>query len=345
MKVRKIEDFLNLEVEEKTYKVKSRESCNREFKESFVQKDLVKYFKIMAGLANNSGGVLIFGVKNKPNLLTDNIKEDLMPDDQIISSNLPNYFEPHIHYTTVIREILDRRIFAIIVQENFNKPVIAKKNYSVIEEKKGKKQDVQILREGAIYCRYGTETLEIKYPELKSIIDSQVEKVFKSLVEQINIIKNVGYDKAVITNAKDLSENSNVASVYITNEIAKNMNWIDSGNFTKTPKDGKNAFYVTRTVELKHGIKSDYSDSHKYTKKDFAKIVKINSIYLDSVFKELRIYDNKKDHVITPHGKNRIHKINDNAKRLVLEKYPLDMKARDEQIKKIYKKYTQKTKE
>ena len=46
--------------------LKSRESNTLEFKESFHNKSWIQYSKTMAAYANNRGGYIIFGIKDKP---------------------------------------------------------------------------------------------------------------------------------------------------------------------------------------------------------------------------------------------------------------------------------------
>lgn len=100
------------------------------------------------------------------------------------------------------------------------------------------------MRAGAIYYRYSSSTEEIKHAELRHILEEQVNKTFHSLIDNITILHKVGYDKAAIVNAEELSGNNKIASVYLTNETAKNMNWIKQGHFVEDPDDGDNAYYV-----------------------------------------------------------------------------------------------------
>ena len=72
MKKRAVKDiqtasFLgDLDIDAKTRVVRSRESARREFKVTFERADLPRYAKTMAAFANAQGGMLIFGIRNKP---------------------------------------------------------------------------------------------------------------------------------------------------------------------------------------------------------------------------------------------------------------------------------------
>ncbi len=49
--------------------LKKRESFDLEYKENFHLGDnLLKYIKTLAGMANNKGGIILFGVKDSPHI-------------------------------------------------------------------------------------------------------------------------------------------------------------------------------------------------------------------------------------------------------------------------------------
>lgn len=69
-----------------------REGQELEFKEQFNLAALADYFKDFAAFANNRGGFLIFGVKDKPRILTGMSEKSIDQfdkiDPQIISGHL-----------------------------------------------------------------------------------------------------------------------------------------------------------------------------------------------------------------------------------------------------------------
>jgi predicted HTH transcriptional regulator len=56
----------NILVLDETGKIKSRERIDLEYKETFNLGSSSKYAKTMASFANNIGGYIIFGVKDRP---------------------------------------------------------------------------------------------------------------------------------------------------------------------------------------------------------------------------------------------------------------------------------------
>ncbi len=75
-----------------------------------------------------------------------------------------------------------------------------------------------------IYYRYHSLTEEIRYADLKHILDSEVGNIFRSLVENITLFQKIGYDKAGIVDLENLSLANSTTSIYLTTEsISTNM--------------------------------------------------------------------------------------------------------------------------
>lgn len=87
--------LLKLNVDRATHRVKNKESEHREFKIEFDVKNLPKFAKTMAAFANRDGGVLLFGVKDRPRDIID-IKENNIPDDVVLTNFLKEYFQPEV---------------------------------------------------------------------------------------------------------------------------------------------------------------------------------------------------------------------------------------------------------
>ena len=301
--------LLDLKVDKITKKVSNRESEHREFKLKFENNNLPKFAKTMAAFANRDGGVIFFGIKDKPRELIG-IIENEVPDEVVITNFLKEYFQPEILFESDIIEIHGLKVHSLLVRPSFRKPVICKKSKSIkLEQGKTEKE---ILREGAIYYRYSASTDEIKYADLMLMLDGEREAYFKSMIDNITLLNKVGIDKAAIVDAHELSGNNQAASVYLTNDTAQNLNWIDGGRFVEDENDGGKAYYVVRKVEIKHGVEIqkpvDFANTHPLTKSDLMKRVRINSMDFDAVLWKLGIKDNPTYHISSHHGKNNIHK-------------------------------------
>lgn len=329
-------NLLKLNINTNTKRVSNRESEHREFKLKFENSGLPKFAKTMASFANRDGGVIFIGIRNNPREIIG-IPESDIPDDVVFTNFLNEYFQPEISFESKTIDLCDKKIHCLIVNPSIRKPVICKKTKSIKSEPG--KADSLILREGAIYYRYSASSDEIKYADLNIILDDERKKYFKSMIDNITLLNSVGINRAAIVDAMDLSGSNQTASIYITNETAKNMNWIDGGKFVEEEGDGAKAYYVVRNVEIKQGIEiskpTDFNKSHPITKTSLTKSVKISANDIDSVLWKLGIKDNLKYHYPSSHGKNKIHKFTETAKELILKSFPLDLENRKEQIKSV----------
>ena len=342
MQIQKIQlpKLLELSVDKATKKVSNRESEHREFKLKFENNNLPKFAKTMAAFANRDGGVLFFGVKDKPRELVGIIEAEA-PDDVVITNFLKEYFQPEILFESHIIEKHGLKIHALLVKPANRKPIICKKSKAIRTEQG--KPEKEILREGAIYYRYSASTDEIKYADLIFMLDSEREAYFRSMIDNITLLNKVGIDKAAVVDAHELSGNDQAASVYLTNDTAQNLNWIDSGKFVEDENEGGKAYYVVRKVEIKHGVEIqkpvDFANTHPLTKTALSKKVKIDNLYFDAVTWKLGIKDNPTYHIPSHHGLNKIHKYTEASANLILKSFPLDIKNRKDEFKKIHDEY------
>lgn len=231
-------ELLELSIDDKTFRVANRESERREFKRIFDNESLWKYAKSMVAFANRDGGIIFFGIKDSPRELIG-IAGD-KPNELVFANFLKEYFEPEIPFELDTKKYYGKTILYVYVPSSSSKPIVCKKKKIQQFKEKGK-QDKEVLREGAIYYRYSSASEEIKYPELRKILDERVQNVFHSLVDNITLINKIGYDKVAISNARELSGNNLTTSVYVTTETAKNINWIRKGRFVESDDDGDKA--------------------------------------------------------------------------------------------------------
>lgn len=332
-------ELLELSIDDETFRVANRESEHREFKKIFDNESLWKYAKTIVSFANRDGGIIFFGIKDKPRELIGIVGDK--PDELVFANFLKEYFEPEISFELDTKQYHGKTILYVFVPPSSSKPIVCKKKKVQQFKEKGK-QDKELLREGAIYYRYSSASDEIKFSELRKILDERVQKVFHSLVDNITLINKVGYDRAVIVDATGLSGDNNTATVYMTTETAKNMKWISKGRFTETEDEAEKAFYVVKEVEIKHGIEvekpvpTDPSDTHPFTKTDLSKSVQIKSPYLDPVLMKLNILNNSEYDFPQKRGRTTWHNFSEKAVAKILSAYPIEMTDRKEIIKKIY---------
>ncbi|HHV6060374.1 TPA: AlbA family DNA-binding domain-containing protein [Legionella pneumophila] len=321
---------LILEVD-KQFRIISRESSHREYKEIFDLKKLSQYCKTLVSFANRDGGAIYFGIKDKPH---DVIGINETPDILSFTHFIKDKFEPEINIKASEQIINGKCIYIVEVEKAIKKPIICKKEYSKTVQYNKEKAH---LREGAIYYRYNSSTEEIKCADLKNILDAEVANIFRSLVENITLFQKIGYDKAGIIDLENLPL-SNSTSIYLTKDVAKHLNWIKEGKLVSDPNKGDSAYYVKSEVDLKIGnsitIPTDFCKTHPLTKTALSKAVELSINNLNLVTQTIGIANNSKYHIPTSHGKNAQHKYSESCVDLILQKYPLSIK-REERIKLI----------
>ncbi len=335
-------DLLELSIDSKNLRVANRECEHREFKVAFDKDSLWKYAKTMASFANRNGGILFFGVKDKPRELMG--VSGILPDELVFGNFVKEYFEPEISFSLDTKEYHGKTLLYVKVEPSARKPIICKKR-KVLQFKEKGKQDKELLREGAIYYRYSSSSDEIKCPELQKILEDRAHRLFTSLIENITLINKVGHDRVALVDANELSGKDRTAKVYITSETASNINWIKKGHFTDSEESGEKAFYVTKEVEISHGVEiekpvpTDPSKTHPLTKTKLGDSIQIKSPYLDPVLIKMGLLGSPEYHYPQQHGKTVLHKFSDAAVEKILAAYPLDMKKRKEEVKAVYQKH------
>lgn len=336
-------EILNLSVE-KDGRISNRECERKEFKLDYDSNNLWKYAKTMAAFANRDGGAIFFGIKDKPRELVGIEKIEI--DELPFANFLKSHFEPEIKFEFGSKEYLGKKLVYVLVEPAYNKPIICKKEKKKQHREKGK-QDELLLREGAVYYRYSSSTEEIKFPELQKILEERTQKMFRSMVDNVTLIHKIGHDRAAIVDATQLSGNDKTASVYITSETAKNINWIRKGKFAEQEGDGAKAYFVTREIEIKHGVEIekpvDPGKTHTLTKTALTNSVGINGLRIDAILWKLGLLEDPQYHLSGNHGQNIWHKFTESTKDKILDFLPLneEEKKRNERVKKINEEYKQ----
>jgi len=149
-----------------------------ECKRNFHANNFDEYIRTIAGLANNAGGLLVFGVEDASwevqGLNNDNRFWSM--DNREINTAILNRVQPSIRYfrRQIVRNGLS--IGVMFVEEAVNKPIIIQRN--------GKN-----IKEGDIFFRYPGETKRIAAADLQTILlerDRQIEERWHSLIKRIS---------------------------------------------------------------------------------------------------------------------------------------------------------------
>lgn len=190
-------------------------------------------------MANNRGGHIIFGIKDKPHELMGIdekvIKKFNDKDLSKWSEALREFFEPNIIFEKDLIQYDDKIYGVIEVQESIDKPIICKK---YVEHK---------LRIGAIYYRYKAENTEIQYAELRHIVDVEKQKVNELWMQRIKQIGLAGVSNTMILNTNTGSLEGNTKSIYISEDLLKEIRFVDRGKFVES--DGEPVLSIVGEVK------------------------------------------------------------------------------------------------
>ncbi|MDL2235630.1 ATP-binding protein [Christensenellaceae bacterium OttesenSCG-928-L17] len=248
----------------------SRESSTLEFKESFSTDVLNRCMKTIAGYANNEGGYIVFGIKDSPHLLKglDEKSEqrfDLL-DSAKLTESLNNHFAPEIKVKFEKHSHLDKVFGILYVFPSPQKPVICTKT------------EGGSLRESAIYYRYRGQSREIKYAELRTMLDSEIAKVHAQWMKTIKKIGDSGVAETALLDLKSGKMTGPNSTLYIDEELLNEISFVQEGSFVET--GGDPALIVKGQVQTVVGAKKIVVE------KDKSRAINFDSIILSFIKQE-----------------------------------------------------------
>lgn len=249
-----------------TQKLKHRENSKLEFKANFNKADFALYAKTLAAFANNQGGCIIFGVKDKPReaigMSNDNFENF---DNQDLSNFLNEHFSPEIQFNCTSFQKEAKKFAAIEALESSDKPVMCIKNG-------GRKQE---LAEGEIYYRYNARTQKIKYVELKKILDDNLENERKKWMEHIENIAKIGPKNVKMLDLSRGEINTENGKIVIDKNLLQDIRFIEEGKFVE--KDGAPTLKLIGEIQSAELIAPNLNlDKDFYTTKELLSVLNIN---------------------------------------------------------------------
>ena len=288
--------------------LKKRESAVLEYKQNFQRGDnLLKYLKTLVGMANNKGGMIMFGVQDSPHILlgmANNRFQEVDPKE--IDTRFRDYFAPVVKWRTEIIEKDfgdgEKKSFGfLIVEEAEEKPVVCKKSKD------------NILREGAIYYRYRGETKEIEYPELKLLLDKEREKERILWIKHIQKIAMVGPRQINILDRYNGEISYGDKRVLIDKSLIDQLNFIQEGHFTEKEGEGLPTLKLIGTIDGLIDVNDSIIDTnavYPLTTKELQEQLGLNSYQMQAIIYALDLKNKPKRHTEIKHGEksNSIHK-------------------------------------
>ena len=200
-------------------RLKSRENSALEFKESFNWGYRVDYARTLAAFANTKGGYLVFGVTNSPRKLKGIDGEKFLNTEPAkITEFLNEYFSPEIHWEIGTYEFESFTFGVMFVAECVRKPVVCKKSSSPIIE-------------GAIYYRYRGQTMAVKYPELRALLDEQRQRDQELILKHFRRVSEIGIENIGLLNTQSGLVEGPGGAFLIDESLLPKISFLRSGQF------------------------------------------------------------------------------------------------------------------
>lgn len=209
----------------------NREISTIEFKESYSTGNMSTYLRTMAAFANNRGGYIIFGVKDKPRQLAGLHDKSLNQFEslsvEVLTNLLSDYFSPEIVWEHCTFEFHNMKFGVIYVFSGEQKPCVCKKVYDNPKQKHS-------LKAGEIYYRYSGRSEKIHFEELMKILNESRERERREWLRLFQKIGKIGVENAALLDVRsgELSGHSN--SVIIDKDLLDKIAFIQEGRFVDT---------------------------------------------------------------------------------------------------------------
>lgn len=215
--------------------IRRRESTALEFKENFQSSNYSDYGKTMSAFANHSGGYILFGVKDKPHVLTGMTNSNFTNmDPSLLTQFLNNYFSPSFEWIHYLYKLNKKDFGLIYVYPLSAKPAICSRSN-------------KHLKEGDIYYRYTGATRLITASDLHILIENRIEterKSWRSLLQRATHVIPTSTYLLDINQGKVQGEEY---SFVIDQNLLDKVNFIHEGKFDES---GEPTLRVVGDVEV-----------------------------------------------------------------------------------------------
>jgi len=267
--------------------VNHKENIHLEFKESFTR-NAKYYMRSVCAFANNQGGYIIFGVKNQPRKpigLKDFKKFDEY-DSKDFATEIQNCISIYVNFDfyhfdqEINNEII--KFGVLKIEESEQKPVICKVS-----------DNVNKLREGAIYYRYTAKSEEIKAQDLIKLIQKEKDKEKELWIKNIQRMAQIGVRNSGIF-SYDGEIFAGERKVIIDKDIIDKIKFIKEGHFTE--REGTPALILKGEIQNLDSLEiinttSDPNITHPF---EGVKSVENQITSINPNFKEIMFEENNK---------------------------------------------------
>lgn len=232
------------------WRFKFGESETHECKQDFGFKHVGKWLRAVAALANNSGGYIVFGVKDKKvtggkvdpeSYRVTGLKgadfENADPAD--FTKRIKSTFDPTPKVETGVLEIDGMKVGIMYVHQHGSRPVIAQKG------------DGDQVKEGDIFFRYPGQSARIKYSDLRSILDERDRQAREQILPMVEKLLQLGPRDAMVADLADGILSDEKRSIVIGEDLLDKIKFIRMGEFDE--KEGEPTLKLVGEVQAVDG--------------------------------------------------------------------------------------------
>ena len=244
-----IDDFI-VTAKEVIYALKQdslsrRESSSIEFKETYRSGPYERFSKSLAAFANNSGGMIIFGIKDSPRIPLGLDKSVKFNEDRF-RNIANNHFYPELEWE--FKEFdLDKETYGLLlIHEGEQKPHVCIKQWS------------NEVTDGVIYYRYRGENLAIRSADLIKLLESRLRKELLSMSEQVSTIAKAKPQNTAVLDLDKGKITGSAGNLYIENDLLGKVKFIKRG---KLSSRGSPTLRVIGDVQPVKTVLSEDSDA------------------------------------------------------------------------------------
>ncbi|MBF0374666.1 MAG: ATP-binding protein, partial [Alphaproteobacteria bacterium] len=213
------------------------ESSEVEFKSSFQWKSKSKYAKTIAGMANNTGGYLLFGVDDTARVVgIDETFWDSVDPCQL--SQRIGQFAPAVDVSKGKVIISGSLVGVVHVKESVEKPVTCQVTDAVLES-------------GAIYFRYTGETRAIKAPELLALLRERDRRTEERMAAVVHRLQKVGTGQAAVLDLQTGRVDGQMGHFLLPAELLSQVRVVQEGRLVEV--DGAPALRLVGDLEVVGG--------------------------------------------------------------------------------------------
>ncbi|WP_323032730.1 ATP-binding protein [Paracoccus sp. (in: a-proteobacteria)] len=220
------------------------ETERHECKEGFGFRHSEKWLRAVAALANNEGGYVVLGVKDKS--LTNGIinsdsylakgmssSEFENADPADFSMKLKSTFDPTPRIETKCIHLDGAKIGIIYVHKHPGRPVITTKGEGRISE-------------GDIFFRYPGQSSRIKYSDLQTILEDRDRRVREQMLPLVEELIKLGPRNAMIADLSKGELRGDNGTILIGEHLVEKIKFIKEGEFRE--KEGAPALMLIGEV-------------------------------------------------------------------------------------------------